>query len=41
VDFGDPVWPDETLRDLIALAFKDRFIDTPHHDVIRELNGEL
>ncbi len=40
-ELGEPAWPDKTFRDLIALAFKDRYIDTPHHDVIRELNGEL
>ncbi len=37
----EPAWPDKSFRDLIALAFKERYIDTPHHDVIRELNGEL
>jgi hypothetical protein len=40
-DLGEPAWPDMTFRDLIALAFKDRLIDTPHHDVLRELRGEL
>ncbi len=40
-DLGEPTWPDLSLKDLIRLAFKERYIDTPHHDVIRELNGEL
>ena len=41
-DFGEPEWPkDKSFKDLLRLAFKDRFIDTPHHDVIRELHGEL
>lgn len=40
-DLGEPVWPNKTFKELLKLAFKERFIDTPHHDVIRELNGEL
>jgi hypothetical protein len=42
-ELGDPVWPaGKTFRDLLKLAFPpDRYIDTPHHPVIRELAGEL
>jgi hypothetical protein len=40
-DLGEPAWPDQSFKELLKLAFKDRFIDTPHHDVIRELHGEL
>jgi hypothetical protein len=40
-DLGDPVWPDKPFRELIQIAFKNHFIDTPYHDIIRELNGEL
>ncbi|MFW6034537.1 MAG: hypothetical protein ACOC9R_05310 [bacterium] len=40
-DLGEPQWPDKTFRDLIEIAFRDRLIDRPDHEVIRELNGEL
>lgn len=40
-NLGEPAWPDKPFKELIKLAFKDRLIDTPHHDVIRELNGDL
>jgi hypothetical protein len=40
-DLGEPVWPDESFQDLIRLAFRERLIDSVHHDVIRELHGEL
>jgi hypothetical protein len=40
-DLGEPEWPDKTFKDLLKLAFKDRFIDTPHHEALRELRGEL
>jgi hypothetical protein len=41
MNYGDPVWPEITLRDALALAFKDRLIDSPEHDVLRELRGDL
>ena len=40
-DFGEPQWPDKTLRDLMEIAFRDRLIDREDHPVILELNGEL
>jgi hypothetical protein len=40
-DLGEPAWPDRPFKELLKVAFKERLIDTPHHDVIRELNGEL
>jgi hypothetical protein len=40
-DLGEPAWPDLPFKELLKLAFKDRFLDSPHHDVIRELHGEL
>jgi hypothetical protein len=40
-DLGEPAWPDATFQELVRLAFKERLIDTPHHDVLRELHGEL
>jgi hypothetical protein len=40
-DLGEPAWPVRTFKELLKIAFKERFIDTAFHDVIRELNGEL
>jgi hypothetical protein len=40
-DLPEPAWPDKPFKELLQVAFKDRFIDTPHHDVLRELHGEL
>jgi hypothetical protein len=40
-DLGEPAWPDLPFKELVKLAFKERFIDSPHHDVVRELHGEL
>jgi hypothetical protein len=40
-DLGEPAWPDKSFRDLLKLAFKDHLIDSPHHEVLRELRGEL
>jgi hypothetical protein len=38
----EPIWPQEPLRELLKIAFKhDRLIDSPHHEAIRELNGEM
>jgi hypothetical protein len=36
----DPEWPATPLRDLLRIAFRDRFIDTPDHPVLRKLRGE-
>ena len=36
----DPEWPDLTLEQAIRIAFKDRFIDSPSHPVVRRLRGE-
>lgn len=36
----EPEWPDLTLEQVIKIAFKDRFIDSPSHPVVRRLRGE-
>jgi hypothetical protein len=36
-----PDWPDLTMEQAIKVAFKDRFIDTNDHPVLRRLRGEL
>lgn len=37
----DPVWPDADLQKLLSIAFKDRFIDSLDHPVVRRLMGEF
>jgi hypothetical protein len=37
----EPQWPVETLRDLLAIAFKDRRIDSLDHPVLKRLRGEI
>jgi hypothetical protein len=40
-DLGEPTWPTEPMRDLMALAFTgDRLIDRIDHPVLRRLRGE-
>jgi hypothetical protein len=40
-DLPDPEWPDTSFRDILAIAFKDRRIDSLDHPVLRKLRGEL
>ncbi len=40
-EFPDPDWPEIGFKGLLQVAFKDRFIQTPDHPVIRKLRGEL
>jgi hypothetical protein len=35
-----PVWPERPLGELLEIAFKDRFIDSLDHPVLRRLRGE-
>ncbi|MFO0692928.1 MAG: hypothetical protein U0230_05180 [Polyangiales bacterium] len=37
----DPVWPDKSFEELVALAFRDRVIDTANHPTLRMLRGEV
>jgi hypothetical protein len=37
----EPEWPDLPFRDLLRIAFKDRFIDSLDHPVPRRLRGEV
>jgi hypothetical protein len=41
VDLGDPEWPTLTLAQVLKLGFKDRFIATLDHPVLRKLRGEV
>jgi len=40
-DLGDPVWPDIGFNELVRIAFRDRFIDSLAHPVLRQLRGEI
>ena len=40
-ELGDPVWPDLQFRDLLHIAFKDRYITDRSHPVLRRLRGEV
>ena len=39
-DIPEPEWPKETFRDLLEVAFRDRFIERPDHPVLQRLRGE-
>jgi hypothetical protein len=36
-----PSWPEQTLRELLKIAFKGRYIETADHPVLRKLRGEV
>lgn len=36
----EPMWPVETLHDLLRIGFADRYIASTEHPVLRELRGE-
>jgi hypothetical protein len=40
-DLGDPVWPNQTFAELLAIGFKDRVIDNRNHSIIKQMLGEL
>jgi len=40
-EFPDPEWPDVTFQKLLEIAFRDRFIRTLDHPVIKKLRGEF
>jgi hypothetical protein len=37
----EPEWPDLTFRQLLRIAFKDRFINALDHPKLRQLRGEV
>jgi hypothetical protein len=37
----DPIWPDMPFKDLLRIAFRDRFISSLDHPVLRRLRGEV
>lgn len=40
-EIPDPEWPDCDFRGLLEIAFKDRYIQTPDHPVLRRLREGL
>mgnify|MGYP006865131826 CR=1 FL=1 len=41
-DIPDPTWPDKSMRELLALAFRDgKVIDGEDHPVLRQLSGDV
>jgi hypothetical protein len=40
-ELGEPDWPDKPFRELLAVAFKGKLIDTADHPVLRRLRGEV
>ena len=39
--FPEPVWPDLPFERLLEIGFRDRFIDSLDHPVLRRLRGEF
>lgn len=37
---SDPEWPTQPLGDLLRIAFRDRYLDTREHAVLKRLRGE-
>ena len=37
----EPEWPEQSMRELLAIGFKGRIIDGPEHPVIQKLRGEI
>jgi hypothetical protein len=37
----DPVWPELSMQELLRIAFKDRYVDTLDHIILRQLRGEV
>jgi hypothetical protein len=40
-DWSDPVWPGLLLPEILKIAFRDHYIDSPDHPLIKRLLGEV
>jgi hypothetical protein len=40
-ELGEPAWPTLPFKDLLRIAFKDKFISDRSHPVLRRLRGEV
>jgi hypothetical protein len=38
---SEPEWPDLPFREMLRIAFRDRFVDTLDHPILRRLRGEV
>ena len=38
-DIPEPNWPDNSLEDIIKIAFKEKFIQSMEHPVVQRLLG--
>jgi hypothetical protein len=38
---SEPEWPQLPFGELLRIAFRDRYISTPDHPVLRRLRGEV
>jgi hypothetical protein len=39
-DLPDPEWPENSFQEILRIAFKERFVDSLDHPLIRRLQGE-
>jgi len=39
-NLGDPEWPTPPFNELLRIAFKDRYIDSTDHPILKRLRGE-
>ncbi|MCB9557343.1 MAG: hypothetical protein H6707_14650 [Deltaproteobacteria bacterium] len=40
-NLAEPEWPDTSFEKLLEIAFRDNFIDTLEHSVLKQLRGEI
>jgi len=40
-DFGEPQWPDLTMKEILNIAFKNKIINSVDHPVLKRLRGEI
>jgi hypothetical protein len=40
-DLPEPEWPEQSLGDLLRIAFKVRYVDSLDHPVLKRLRGEV
>ncbi len=36
----DPQWPEESFQELLRLAFKDRYVNSLDHPIVKRLRGQ-
>lgn len=40
-NLAEPTWPELSLGDILRIAFRDRYVDTMDHPVLRRLRGDI